>query len=454
LDLTIKNIRFPPQLNNSISAALELPQSPGSRQSTSLLDALPPPVIDSSKIESKVQAVMRAVGGRRKKTGAAKALGLSVEGSLRGSSTMFSPEPSTREEEQARQIRRGMMARERETERATEARAMEERQRAFNMVFGRTAKVENKVVPPPPPPHVPPPHVPPPHVPPVAVSAHHFDELDEFDPPPSSSTLNMNRRKELQDMLPGSTFGGGGKIVIDVVAEGGGGAAPPTVQGFRDRSGVLVMSPGGVSMGQRQSNFDVLRAKKVREMERRQEERREERGGEARREEARWEERRDEREVKREFRKLTPPQLLKKEEKFEAEAERGAANSNARAIRNAIANLCLAGHHMAAEREGALGALDMACKKVQQPRFIILLSKGGSSLAYKGLYLVSDDRAAVKMLGWGPKVLVSGANICGSFYRFNTSKKSFEEVGSSSFGGTVDAVCVDGAHVKIKKRDF
>lgn len=150
--------------------------------------------------------------------------------------------------------------------------------------------------------------------------------------------------------------------------------------------------------------------------------------------------------------------------------------SNARAIRNAITNLCLAGHHMAHEREvrkrernrrcsvllsttphpslaqGALGALDSVISKADTPpRFIILLSKGGSSLAYKGMYFVNDELSATKIVGWGPKVLNAGAPLCGAFYRFNTGNKSFQEVGTKGFGGTVDAVCVDGQHIKIRR---
>ena len=138
--------------------------------------------------------------------------------------------------------------------------------------------------------------------------------------------------------------------------------------------------------------------------------------------------------------------------------------SNARSIKNALANLCLAGHHMANEREAALSALDNAVmmngKKDGEEtpaRFVILLSKGSATLAYRGLYMVGSDAEgggntnmnfALKKHGWGPKVLHCDDEVLGEFFKFNTSKKGFSLVGSRTFGGTIDAVALDPSVLK------
>ena len=51
--------------------------------------------------------------------------------------TMFSPEAKTRQEKEAKMLRRGMRKEERETREERERRAMEERRVAFNAVFGK-----------------------------------------------------------------------------------------------------------------------------------------------------------------------------------------------------------------------------------------------------------------------------------------------------------------------------
>lgn len=140
--------------------------------------------------------------------------------------------------------------------------------------------------------------------------------------------------------------------------------------------------------------------------------------------------------------------------------------SNARSIKNALANLCLAGHHMSNDREAALSALDGAVlmngKKYGEEgteapaRFIILLSKGSATLAYRGLYMVGSDaegggnnmNVAIKKHGWGPKILHSDDEVLGEFFKFNTSKKGFTLVGSRTFGGTIDAVALDPSVLK------
>jgi hypothetical protein len=237
---------------------------------------------------------MRAVGGRKAQPAkAAKALGLSVdergwkerlrrekeaslEESLTSSSSNlnpFSPEPQTREEAQAKKIRNELRREEKVAATERERRAMEDRKKAFNMVFGRGPLSE--AAPPPPPPQQqqfqPP-------APPLFQQQQ--DQLDDFESSenwmkeaPSTKSLNHHRLKELQDMLPGSTFrgqsqGGGEGLEISVPQSARGGG-PPTVEAKFDRSGVMIMSPGGVPKNQRMNNFEMLRAKKLRDMDRR-----------------------------------------------------------------------------------------------------------------------------------------------------------------------------------------
>ena len=132
---------------------------------------------------------------------------------------------------------------------------------------------------------------------------------------------------------------------------------------------------------------------------------------------------------------------------------------------------------MANEREAALGALDNAQLGIGKssgnglpPRFVILLSKGSATLAYRGLYVVDNcnqenninnnsnsnnehnSTVAVKAHGWGPKNLHSSDSSLCEFFKFNTSKKGFTVVGSKSFGGTVDAVSLDPSLLKRQGR--
>ena len=89
-------------------------------------------------------------------------------------------------------------------------------------------------------------------------------------------------------------------------------------------------------------------------------------------------------------------------------------------------------------------------RRVTHLRFVILLSKGSATLAYRGLYLVSRNGEGSKIHGWGPKTLDPRSAVLSEFFRFNTGKKAFVEVGSKTFGGTVDAVSLDPTSLKKK----
>jgi len=123
---------------------------------------------------------------------------------------------------------------------------------------------------------------------------------------------------------------------------------------------------------------------------------------------------------------------------------------------------------MANEREAALGALDLEIlrggksgEEVAASRFVILLSKGSSTLAYRGLFVVHGDDGqnggpqggmlAGKLHGWGPKNLNAENSAISGFYKFDSSKRGFVDVSSRSFGGTVDAVCIDPSFLRKKR---
>jgi len=182
LDLTIKNVRFPESVKETVGEAvgevLNLPSPPrrkvvGGQQ----------PVVETKvrTIEEKVRAVMTQAKRGGAGGGVGKALGLSVDergwkdgivkGRVEGGATMggttkiqkqrvggesvgiwdksapavnesmddtmFSPEAKTRQEKEAKMLRRGMRKEERETREERERRAMEERRVAFNAVFGK-----------------------------------------------------------------------------------------------------------------------------------------------------------------------------------------------------------------------------------------------------------------------------------------------------------------------------
>ena len=133
--------------------------------------------------------------------------------------------------------------------------------------------------------------------------------------------------------------------------------------------------------------------------------------------------------------------------------------SNQRAVRNAIANLCLAGPHMSNEREAALGALDLHLirtkgKPGSSAKFVILLSKGSSTLAYRGLFAISANNVTTctKLHGWGPKNLASDNSAISGYFKFDSSKRGFVGVSSKTFGGTVDAVCIDPSFLNRRKK--
>ena len=148
--------------------------------------------------------------------------------------------------------------------------------------------------------------------------------------------------------------------------------------------------------------------------------------------------------------------------------------SNARAVKNALSNLCLAGPHMVNEREAALSVLDLQIMRSKQAlkdnptgnippaKFVILLSKGSSTLAYRGLFVVTSDEgtqashsftSCTKLHGWGPRNLSAENSAISGFYKFDSSKRGFIGVSSKSFGGTVDAVCIDPSFLNRRGRN-
>jgi len=267
------------------------------------------------------------------------------------------------------------------------------------------------------------------------------------------STAGSERMLELQARLPGSTFRGGVEppIVPDM--------EPGTPEDEKRRGGgvVMTMSPGFVGgKGKRVDQYEKFKARKMKEEEERRRRKEGVDGARVGRElggdgtPTRWE----------------PPRQIAVEGgakgrgrgggKWQPKSNRGVSKvaipsmsggGNAKNARNALTMVCLAGAHMAAERERALQALEIASS--EGGRMVILLSKGASTLAYRGLYVSNPDGTrARKVEGWGPRVLEAKSGVLREFYRFNTGKKSFMELGNRTFGGTVDAVSLDPTELK------
>jgi len=506
LDLTIKNINFPPNVNASVSAAI-LP--PSLQQAVSSPRRQPQPShqqhdIKVLTIEEKVKAVMAAASTKQK---VSSALGLSVDdrgwkNQLKNStqqslsdSTMFSPEPTTQQEKEAKNVRAFVRQADRVEKEQLERKAMEDRRAAFNMVMGNKAGAKTSsdhvfAAPPPPPTQQQQQQLPQPahevsnlqpgrSIPPARRPL--FDEDDDFAPADlslsrgskasrsvASSTAGSQRMMELQAQLPGSTFRNDGGFDFQPPSVPSVSVSSPQRTVAFDRSGVITMSPGlsgagHISKTQRLSNFERMRQRKMQEAADRAEKKRTGRevaqagGGDHQR--LKWQPPKNDLPRQRNPQQKhavsqwhpTPPKPHDEVKTFQVA-------SNILSIKNALANLCLAGHHMSNEREAAMASLDLAVLKGRKennaaPRFVILLSKGSATLAYRGLYLVAPNGEGTKIHGWGPKTLDPKSAVLSEFFRFNTGKKAFVEVGSKgTFGGTVDAVSLDPT--SLKKRGY
>ena len=530
LDLTIKNVRFPDALNESVSEALNLP-SPPRRGIVKMEDGGVTTKVRT--IEEKVKAVMNQA---KRGGGVGKALGLSMdergwkEGIIRGGrarqsvdksmtmddamndtmdNTLFSPEAKTAQEKEAKVLRRGMRKEERDARGEREKRAMEERRQAFNAVFGKGAtEAEAKaagltiegvtkggrgggfdvLLPP---------------QPPVQTSnvrqsrekareraekalrekemgkerAPLFPEDDEEDFDPAcltldnfvstnlgldvmapSSTAGSSRMMELQAQLPGSTFRGGVIKMVEpprVPTPVVGSPSAGSHRGYKGGGLVMEMSPGfgGAKggKGKRGEMFSKFRERKMREEEERKR-RVEDRvlGGDN--SPTKWEPpRQTDDKIKNKGRGVGGGRWRQGPSSTALTGASMVCGGNSKSVRNAISMVCLAGAHVTAERERALQAVELAKGEAGGGggRMVILLSKGATNLAYRGLYVSSPDGTrAKKVEGWGPRVLEAKSKVLKEFYRFNTGKKTFQELGNRTFGGTVDAVSLDPTELR------
>ena len=507
MELTMKNIKFPKSSNEEeVEECLMSSRSLGATtneerraqasvtvedDNASRRPPPPPPLAplasvrtEVRSVEDKVKEVMRRARGGGN---VSKALGLSVDetgwrsrtggGSGAGNDdddTLRSPQPRNREEKEAKEVRKGVRREERELMEERERFAMEERRQAFNEVFGKAGG-----------PRVMPSTTTSAAAAPTRENGHldyvHEERNSGLDvvgaaalAPTVSHDLgdwrrlrrdvsgsgrveedceedkerSLRRMKELEMQLPGGAFDAVvcGEIpprdVNQVVAPPSVPLAPPRTPSSSlvgsplPSSGVVLqMSPGVGTVRTRMGNYKRMR------------ERRERRGKEAGGRGG-GSERNDQ------LRRVAGTRKAARQVAVAGGAATTAARSgqglncfakNSKSVRNAICNLCLAGKHMSLERSDVLARISSSIACGDGERFIVMLSEGACSLAYRGVYVVMGDGGSMrKVAGWGPIVVKDEWEGLKEFYRFDTGKKQFVRVKSRTFGGTVDAVSVEG----------